>query len=147
MNHPDILFNACTNQEKEIEDDFDGNADSPCSNVTGRKPRAGPRRGGSASANNSMSADFKNMFDEEDEIWHTYAPGLVENGPKMVVFLDLLEAAIATGERVLAFTQSLSTLDIIETFLSQRQLPGRDQKWTRNGSYFREHSFLLLTSL
>ena len=140
MNHPDILYKACTNQEKEsIDDDFDGNADSPCSNATARKPRPAPRRNGaSSSGSNTISADFKNMFDENDDTWKNYSVGMLENSPKMVVFFDLLEAALLSGERVLAFTQSLSTLDTLEAFLSLRQIPEREEKWTRNLSYYRK---------
>lgn len=146
MNHPDILYNACTNQEKEsIDDDFDGNADSPCSNVTGRKARPVSRRNGaSASGSNTISADFKNMFDEDDEVWKNYAAGILESSPKMVVFFDLLEAALRAGERVLAFTQSLSTLDTLESFLGARQIPDREETWTRNISYYRELSVRLV---
>lgn len=147
MNHPDILYNACTNQEKEtIDDDFDGNADSPCSNATVRKPRPPPRRNGSSgSGSNTISADFKNMFDEDDEVWKNYSPGKLENSPKMVLFFDLLEAALESGERVLAFTQSLSTLDTLEAFLGQRQIPGREETWTRNTSYYRKLSIILFS--
>lgn len=70
-----------------------------------------------------------------------YKPGILENGLKMVIFFEILEQTLLYGDKLLVFSHSLFTLDIIEQFLSQRFVPtlgaSRKQKWSKNVNYYR----------
>jgi len=47
---------------------------------------------------------------------------------------------MALGDRILVFSQSLFTLNLIEDFLQRTSLPGRQEKWARNWNYYRKLS-------
>ncbi|XP_063695142.1 uncharacterized protein LOC134826617 isoform X2 [Bolinopsis microptera] len=49
--------------------------------------------------------------------------GVVEDGAKMVLLLGIIEEAVAIGDKVVVFSQSLLTLSLVEKFLQQRYLP------------------------
>ncbi|XP_015788166.1 helicase ARIP4 isoform X2 [Tetranychus urticae] len=73
-----------------------------------------------------------------------YKPGLLQNGLKMLLFFEIVEQTIKKGDRLLVFSHSLFTLDIIEKFLSQRNVPkaenqtgSRTEKWSKGNNYFR----------
>ena len=54
-----------------------------------------------------------------------YVMGLLENSNKFAVLFKLIEETIKVGERLLLFSQSLLTLDLIETFLQDRTVPSK----------------------
>uniref|UniRef100_A0A8C4NG30 RAD54 like 2 n=1 Tax=Eptatretus burgeri TaxID=7764 RepID=A0A8C4NG30_EPTBU len=72
-----------------------------------------------------------------------YQRGVLENSPKMVILFHLIEESVKEGDRILVFSQSLSTLNIIEDFLSKRKVglpPGHadvETLWSKNHNYFR----------
>jgi RAD54-like protein 2 len=53
-----------------------------------------------------------------------YEEGFEGNSYKLELFLDILEETILAGDRLLLFSQSLLTLNLIEEFLRKRQIPG-----------------------
>jgi len=53
-----------------------------------------------------------------------YVEGLIENSAKFQVFFSILQKTVEAGDRLLLFSQSLGTLDLLEKFLSQRRVPG-----------------------
>ena len=53
-----------------------------------------------------------------------YTPGDIENAAKTQVFFTILEESVKIGDRLLVFSQSLSTLNLLEEFLQQRKIPG-----------------------
>jgi hypothetical protein len=57
-------------------------------------------------------------------MFNDYETCQAENSNKIMIFLKLLEETIKIGERILLFTQSLLTLDLIEDFLQARVIPG-----------------------
>ena len=57
-------------------------------------------------------------------MFNDYVTSLVENSNKFVIFFKILEETIKASERILLFSQSLLTLDLIEDFLQQRSVPG-----------------------
>lgn len=59
----------------------------------------------------------------------------------MAVFFCILEESMALGDRILVFSQSLFTLNLIEDFLQRTNLPGRQEKWARNWNYYRKLKF------
>lgn len=67
-----------------------------------------------------------------------YVPGLIENSTKFRVFFAILKETILAGDRLLLFSQSLASLDLIEEFLQRETVPGTDQSpWTNGLTYFR----------
>ncbi|XP_034243565.1 uncharacterized protein LOC117646615 isoform X2 [Thrips palmi] len=78
-------------------------------------------------------------YDWAVELMKDYVPGLVENSAKMVLFLCILEEALALGDRILLFSQSLFTLSLIEDYLQRSfiPVPGVYERWQRNRTYFR----------
>ncbi len=58
----------------------------------------------------------------------------------MVVLFSLIDESVQLGDKLLVFSQSLLTLNLIEEFLARREVPGTDEKWTKNKNYFREFS-------
>ncbi|KAJ1527125.1 hypothetical protein ONE63_008659 [Megalurothrips usitatus] len=78
-------------------------------------------------------------YDWAVELMKDYVPGLVENSAKMVLFFCVLEEALALGDRILLFSQSLFTLSLIEEYLQRSYIPvpGVYERWQRNRTYFR----------
>ncbi|CAG2054999.1 unnamed protein product [Timema podura] len=76
-------------------------------------------------------------YDWAVELLKNYIPGSLENSAKMEVLFCILEEAMMLGDRLLVFSQSLFTLDLIEDFLQRCTLPGHEEKWARNVNYYR----------
>lgn len=53
----------------------------------------------------------------------------------------MLDEIIRLGDRLLLFSQSLFTLDLLEDFLNLLNIPNTEEKWARNKSYFRKYIF------
>ena len=58
-------------------------------------------------------------------MFEDYVTSLIENSNKFVILFKILEETIKCSERILLFSQSLLTLDLIEDFLQQRTMPGK----------------------
>lgn len=70
-----------------------------------------------------------------------YAPGDIEASAKMAILFCILEESMALGDRVLVFSQSLFTLNLVEDFLQKRNMPGKPEKWARNWTYYRKYKY------
>ncbi|CAB3380045.1 Hypothetical predicted protein [Cloeon dipterum] len=77
------------------------------------------------------------------EIMKTYIPGLIEAGTKMQVVFCILEECSKINDRVLLFSQSLYTLNMIEDYLHKNLVPETNENWTKNVHYFRKICSLL----
>lgn len=75
-------------------------------------------------------------FDWANGIINDYVPELLESSPKMQIFFCILEESIKLGERMLLFSQSLLTLNLIEKFLQKNKVYGNDFHWQKNVNYF-----------
>ncbi|XP_062552894.1 helicase ARIP4-like [Armigeres subalbatus] len=71
------------------------------------------------------------------ELMKGYVPDLLESSPKMEIFFYILEESIKLGDRMLVFSQSLLTLNLIERFLQRNKIPGTENNWAKNASYYR----------
>lgn len=94
-----------------------------------------------ASENNDVEqkkASEKITYDWAMKFMKKYEPGLITNSPKMEIFFCILNESICIGDRVLLFSQSLLTLNLIEKFLQANPIPGEDSNWTYNKHYFRK---------
>ncbi|CAL7951520.1 unnamed protein product [Xylocopa violacea] len=79
-------------------------------------------------------------YDWATELMKGYVPGLIDASAKMTIFFCILEEAIKLGDRVLAFSQSLFTLNLIEDFLARNSLKypdGQTDAWIKNVNYYR----------
>lgn len=80
---------------------------------------------------------------QAQDLLQSYVPGQLENSTKMMVFALILEETVKLGDKMLVFSQSLFTLNIIEEFLQQNVVPNTNQKWMLNQTYYRENSWRL----
>ncbi|XP_050302168.1 uncharacterized protein LOC126740238 [Anthonomus grandis grandis] len=76
-------------------------------------------------------------YDWALDLLRDYVPGLIENSAKFQILFCIIRESLALGDRLLVFSQSLITLDLIEQFLQASQIPGETQKWAKNVSYYR----------
>lgn len=72
-----------------------------------------------------------------EQLLSQYKPGVMENSYKMVLLFEIIEQTISCGDRLLIFSQSLFTLDLIERFLQSRQVPKSKSKWCKYQTYYR----------
>lgn len=64
---------------------------------------------------------------------------MIEASAKMSLLFAIVEESVRVGDRVLLFSQSLFTLDLIEEFLHRNKIPGKDENWCRNCDYYRKY--------
>ncbi|KAJ8930095.1 hypothetical protein NQ314_017140 [Rhamnusium bicolor] len=76
-------------------------------------------------------------YDWAYELLRDYKPGCIENSAKMEILFCIIRESIALGDRLLVFSQSLITLDLIEQFLQMNLVPGDAVNWAKNTSYYR----------
>lgn len=76
-------------------------------------------------------------YDWALDLMKDYVPDLMENSPKMEIFFCILEESIKLDDRLLVFSQSLLTLNLLEKFLQRSKIPNTDMHWAKNVSYFR----------
>lgn len=76
-------------------------------------------------------------YDWALELMKDYIPNLLENSPKLDVFFTILNETIRMGDRLLVFSQSLLTLNLMEKFLQRNKIPNTESLWAKNTSYFR----------
>ncbi|XP_075165446.1 uncharacterized protein LOC142237875 [Haematobia irritans] len=98
----------------------------------------------SSSIANTESTDIdqkkgpeKITYDWATKFLKKYESGLISNSPKMEIFFCILNECIRIGDRVLLFSQSLLTLNVIEKFLQATRMPDTESCWLYNTHYFR----------
>lgn len=91
--------------------------------------------------NNEMEdelEDSSESYEWATDIMRNYVPGNLDNSCKFKLLFKVIDESIKIGDRLLVFTQSLTTLDVIEYFLSQKKVPTLNGvKFKRNQNYFR----------
>lgn len=83
-------------------------------------------------------------YDWAVELMKGYLPDLLVDAPKMQIFFCILEESMKLGDRMLVFSQSLLTLNLIEKFLQASTINGTDVHWAKNTSYYRKLTFFLI---
>ncbi|CAH8531125.1 unnamed protein product [Heterobilharzia americana] len=64
----------------------------------------------------------------DQELWgENFQSGNVEHSGKVLLFLDILKGSVLAGDKLLVFTQSLYTLDLLERILRHLPLPVVDK--------------------
>ncbi|XP_062608287.1 helicase ARIP4-like isoform X3 [Saccostrea cucullata] len=141
-NHPDILYNLIQ-KKNSITDDND--LDIETETGTGgkkkkcvkKKPPKSPQPVDQYYPPYERGQEIS--YDWVSDLFKDYTSGLLETGGKMVILFKIIEEALAIGDKILVFSQSLFTLDLLEEFLSKRKVPrpDMDENWCKNQSYFR----------
>ncbi|XP_058466694.1 uncharacterized protein LOC131439558 [Malaya genurostris] len=106
----------------KVEDDFKA-----------KETKDGGKDGGKANGKDKDEIPYEWAF----ELMKTYSPDLMESSPKMQIFFHILVDSIKLGDRMLVFSQSLLTLNLIERFLQKHKIPGTENHWAKNTNYYR----------
>ncbi|XP_056895902.1 helicase ARIP4-like isoform X1 [Takifugu flavidus] len=150
-NHPDVLFEALQKEnlagDQDLDlDDITTTAPTRCLSTPNQKPKPpeNPHPIGGLSLNQLQEkANQVITYEWAKEIMSDYKPGVLENSAKMVLLFHLIEESVRKGDKLLVFSQSLSTLTVIEDFLAKRPVPPSPKKdkpnqtWVRNINYYR----------
>ncbi|XP_029974315.1 helicase ARIP4-like isoform X3 [Salarias fasciatus] len=153
-NHPDVLFEALQKENLASEQDLDlddltsaGQTRCPTAPNQKSKNLDNPIPIGGLSLNQLQEkANQVITYEWAKDIMCDYKPGLLENSAKMVLLFHLIEESVRKGDKILVFSQSLSTLTVIEDFLAKRPVPPSpnapskdrmNQNWVRNLNYYR----------
>ncbi|XP_017266885.1 helicase ARIP4 isoform X2 [Kryptolebias marmoratus] len=153
-NHPDVLYEALQKENLASEQDLDldditSTGHARCPTTTGQKSKNldNPDPIGGLSLNQLQEkANQVITYEWANEIMCDYKPGVLENSAKMVLLFHLIEESVKKGDKILVFSQSLSTLTVIEDFLAKRPVPPSpnstskdrpNQNWVRNLNYYR----------
>ncbi|XP_073418640.1 helicase ARIP4 [Dendrobates tinctorius] len=159
-NHPDVLYEALQKENLANEQDLDVDdlgTNTRCqtqgSKVKVETGALGALMGEAANSKLLQGMGFHPgqekanqvvTYEWAKEILCDYQTGVLSNSPKMVLLFHLIEESMKLGDKILVFSQSLSTLSIIEDFLSKRPMPvapGNESQdrntWVRNVNYYR----------
>lgn len=147
-NHPDILYyttldklkqSAALKNEPISESIFpiDLDLDIPDSLLVKKLQRK-------VADNSSSEKENGLSYDWAGPLIKDYIPRMMEMSGKMMILNKILEETVSIGDKLLLFSQSLSTLNLIEQFLAEISVPVNEntaleppQKWAKNVSYFR----------
>lgn len=159
-NHPDVLHEALQKENLANEHDLDVDdlgTNASCKPLSAKvklENNAAGLPGGETTNSKFLQTVGLNPFQEKahqvvtyewaKDIFCDYQTGILENSPKMVLLFHLIEESVKLGDKLLVFSQSLSTLSVIEEFLAKRPKPAspgtegdEEQTWVRNLSYYR----------
>nr|DBA18367.1 TPA: hypothetical protein GDO54_016620 [Pyxicephalus adspersus] len=159
-NHPDVLYEALQKENLANEQDLDvedlatnTRCQSQNSKVKAEPGSLAAVMGEAANSKllhglplnpNQEKANQVVTYEWAKEILFDYQTGQLQNSPKMVLLFHLIEESMKLGDKILVFSQSLSTLSIIEEFLAKRTMPVRpgtegqeSHTWVRNINYYR----------
>ncbi|XP_063797460.1 helicase ARIP4 isoform X2 [Pseudophryne corroboree] len=159
-NHPDVLYEALQKENLANEQDLD--VDDLGTNTRcqpqNAKVKVEPGTLGALMGEAANSKLLQGMainasqekanqvvtYEWAKEIMSDYQTGVLQNSPKMVLLFHLIEDSMRLGDKTLVFSQSLSTLTIMEEFLAKRPMPatpgseGQEaHTWVRNVNYYR----------
>ncbi|XP_036389986.1 helicase ARIP4-like isoform X2 [Megalops cyprinoides] len=153
-NHPDVLYEALQKENLANEQDLDlddltttGNNRCSAPSLKGKPPDSTNSKINMAGLNLGALQERANQvitYEWAKDIMTNYQTGILENSAKMVLLFHLIDESVRKGDKILVFSQSLSTLSVIEEFLVKRPMPfvrvgaeGQSQNWVRNVNYYR----------
>ncbi|XP_018593292.1 helicase ARIP4 isoform X1 [Scleropages formosus] len=155
-NHPDVLYEALQKENLANEQDLD--LDDLTTSGSSRCTAPGMKGKASDSTNSKFAmpglglglnilhekANQVITYEWAKDIMNNYKTGVLENSAKMVLLFHLIDKSVSQGDKVLVFSQSLSTLSVIEEFLVKRPMPlstntaeRQCPNWVRNVNYYR----------
>jgi len=131
-NHPDVLHNYLLKREEEDLDLLE--AEAECA------PSPGPSEivpGGQSQPREFVKKEEIN-YEWAQGMFGGYKAGMQENSNKLVLLMGILEESLKCDDRVLLFSQSLFTLNLIEDFLrGHRPASLGDTGWAAGDTYYR----------
>ncbi|XP_047439097.1 helicase ARIP4 isoform X2 [Mugil cephalus] len=155
-NHPDVLYEALQKENQANEQDLDLDDLTSANNPRCPAPSAGLKAKVADSSNSKGNSNLPPLnssqeranqvitYEWANDIMSNYQTGVLENSAKMVLLFYLIDESVARGDKILVFSQSLSTLSVIEDFLSKRPMPpgiasteSQNPNWVRNLNYYR----------
>uniref|UniRef100_A0A8B9HVM4 RAD54 like 2 n=1 Tax=Astyanax mexicanus TaxID=7994 RepID=A0A8B9HVM4_ASTMX len=152
-NHPDVLYEALQKENMANEQDLD--LDDLNSTSATRCSAPGLKNKNSDPANSKVGLTGMTLpplqeranqvitYEWAKDIMTGYQTGVLENSAKMVLLFHLIDECVSRGDKILVFSQSLSTLTVIEDFLCLRPMPikigdqTQTQNWVRSINYYR----------
>lgn len=81
--------------------------------------------------------------DWANRLMDTYKSGLLDNGAKFSVAFEIIKESVRAGDKILLFSQSLLSLNLIEEYLQRLDVPSQvddkksGEKWKKYKSYYR----------
>lgn len=150
-NHPDVLYEALQKENLANEQDLDLDDLNSTSGTRCSAPGMKGKSSDPANSKMAMALGPLNPLQEKanqvityewaKDIMTNYQTGVLENSAKMVLLFHLIDDSVSRGDKILVFSQSLSTLTVIEDFLSRRPMPIQTEtgghNWVRNINYYR----------
>ncbi|XP_042016486.1 protein CHROMATIN REMODELING 20-like, partial [Salvia splendens] len=130
LNHPGILQLRKENKDHSKFDGVEGSGDENIEcNMVSKEKVDNPHK--------KRSNDY-----DDEEWWSGLLPektlNEVDCSGKMVFLFDILTMCSDMGDKALVFSQSLSTLDLIEQYLSRLPQPGESGRcWTKGEDWYR----------
>lgn len=164
-NHPDVLYRY--NQNKDADLDLDIPELSQQQQTNGVQAKSKGRGTAAKASNNlpqyvptnssylmledsgfnpfggAPAADMRSSNrDVPDPAWadrilEKYQPDILSNGAKLMMAFSLIEESIKAGDKILLFSQSLLSLNLIEEMLQKCNVPNTSRRWAKNVNYFR----------
>ncbi|XP_065058762.1 transcriptional regulator ATRX homolog [Rhopilema esculentum] len=128
-----------------VNDTDESSSDDECpkENMVTVKPGEEPVRGMGSTRSGTRFKDATEM-EEEVEIREWYDDFIdegddtnVELSGKLVLLLEILADAEIVGDKLLVFSQSLVSLDLIERALGGGKIGGNEMSWCKGVDYFR----------
>eukprot|EP00794_Sanderia_malayensis_P006071 gene6071-6773_t len=160
-NHPDILYKAMkSDKPKEVglfdtDEDFDDSENLKSKTATNNsKPNPSSSNLIMEEAFNPFGGDARGILpkitDWAKEIFesHSFREGQFETSGKFILLFEIIRVSLAIGDKILVFSQSLTTLDLIEDILSRtpvmslaqqpnETLGAMQRTWMKNVDYYR----------
>lgn len=155
-NHPDVLYEALQKENQANDQDLDLDDITSTNNPRCSAPSVGLKAKVADSSNSKVNNNLPPLNPSQDrsnqvityewakDIMSKYQPGILENSAKMLLLFCLIDESVRRRDKILVFSQSLSTLTLIEDFLSKKTLPthitspeNQSPNWVRNINYYR----------
>jgi RAD54-like protein 2 len=151
-NHPDVLHKFNCDKESEIDLDLpelqvkkthsnNNKATAPAVTINPiyEESCGGFNPFGPASYYDARNNNNKTGLDPDwaNKIMDTYVPNTLENGAKFLLSFSIIEESVMAGDKILLFSQSLLSLNLIEEYLQRLNVPNTDQKWEKYKTYYR----------
>ncbi|CAO4378493.1 unnamed protein product [Caenorhabditis nigoni] len=107
-----------------------------------RKTRASKKTKSDEEEMEGEEKESRMRYDWTTQLFETYQEGVLENGYKIVVALEILDESTKIGEKILIFSQNLTALDMLEEILRKRQVVKKEksehpERWEKNRNYLR----------
>ncbi|CAG2115751.1 unnamed protein product, partial [Medioppia subpectinata] len=123
-NHPDIIHDVVVNNSKDKARVQDLDAPDNDDNDSAEAPAEEP-------------VQRKANYGFAEEILNGYKREVITNSYKMVLLMEIISESLMKRDKVLVFTQWLSTLDTIEDFIDGKKLAKSSDRWRKGFTYYR----------